>query len=81
MKFTEVKELPERTITTYKRPQYVFEEFLRLNIKIAKVEFNKNEYSSTQSAFANCKMYAKRDGYPIDVRMRNGELYFIRRDM
>lgn len=59
----------------------IFNEFISMNVKLAKVEFEENEYKSVKVADSVLRVAAKRYGVPIKVRMRNDEIYFERRDI
>lgn len=79
MTFTEVKELPRTR--KRKRLKYIFEDFMSLRVKIAKVDFDEHDYKDIKNAYKtlyhSCKIY----GFPINVRFINDEVYFERRDM
>lgn len=78
MKFIEVKELPKRKVRTDLRQK--LDEFMAMNIKIAKVEME-NRYSSIRVAQGTIHTSAKHGGYPITVRTIDGEIYLIRKDI
>ena len=79
MKFVEVKELPGRTI---KKDLVAYvEEFMSMNVKIAKVDFNDREYRSARSAYSSFHKTSHRLGYPISIRMISNELFLVRNDM
>lgn len=80
MKFTEVKEMPKGR-TSPKALDVYFEEFMRMDVKIAKVDFTEHKYVSPEVAARTLYTSAKRRGYPIDVHKRDGEVYFVRKDM
>ena len=63
------------------RLKYVFMEFMRMNIKVAKVDFKEREYKNTTIAYHTLHRACKRHAVPITVRMRNGEVYMVRTDM
>lgn len=79
MKFVEVKELPGRR--KYNPLDVYFKDFMAMNIKIAKVDFEGNGYKSMKTAQSTLYNSAKKRGYPITIVVRNNEIYFIRRDM
>lgn len=79
MKFTVVKEIPERT--KKKKLLHILDEFMNMNVKYAKFEFNENEYKTASSANGNLRKAANNYGYPITVRMVDGVVYFERRDI
>lgn len=80
MKFVVVERLPEKSCGK-KRLEYILEEFMNMNVKFAKFEFNENEYKHANSAYGNLRRAAVKLGLPITVRIRNNEVYFERRDL
>lgn len=83
MKLIIVKELPKikRHKYSYAEMQAKFEEFMKLNVRLAKVEFREGEYSSIISARNVMARSAATHGFPIKVMMRNYEVYLERLDM
>lgn len=81
MFYTKVDNLPERAYVTNANPKQFFEEFMESNVEMAKVHFNKDEYSSTNGALASLRDYIKRHNLPVDAKMVNGEVYLIRRNV
>ena len=79
MKFTVVEKIPERKAK--KKLAYILDEFMNMNVKFAKFEFNENEYKTASSANGALRKSAARFGYPIKVQLINGEIYFERRDI
>lgn len=79
MKFTEVKELPRARRKTNIRVR--LDEFMSMGIKFAKLEYDAGEYKLPKYACGAFNISAKTGGYPIDVKMINGEVYLIRKDM
>lgn len=79
MNFVEVKEVPRKTFNMDLANR--LEEFMKLNIKVAKVDFSKNEYKNVTSAQGSFKQAITRKCLPITATVRNGELYLIRNDM
>lgn len=80
MKFVEVKEVPNQRYGRHDIRSYM-KEFMAMNIKVAKIELNVNDYKYPKyaaSSFAEC---IKREGLPVNVCMRKDEVYLIRRDM
>lgn len=57
------------------------EEFMNMNVEAAEVSFIANEYKSTNSCYSSLYKSIKRFGYPIQVVVRDGKLYLIRKDM
>lgn len=56
-------------------------EFMGMNVKIAKAELDIGEYASPSVARSVWGISIKRFGYPIKLKLRNGEIYLIRTDM
>lgn len=54
---------------------------MTMNMKIARVSWDEMEYTGPISCYNAFRLATKRHVYPIDVRMRNGEIYLVRRDM
>lgn len=84
MKFVEVAEVPEKKdIPRRKRGELklYLERFIQRDIKIAKVDFSPEEYFAMIGAYNSMRLACKRHVLPIDVTMRNGEVYLIRRDL
>lgn len=79
MKFVEVKEVPDKK--KYHPLKSRWDEFMAMNVKVAKVDLDEREYKSVEIARATMALSIKRLGYPITVTRRNGEIYLIRRDM
>lgn len=77
MKFVKVDEIPNRAPT--RNMDAYLKEFMRMNIKTARVD--DHGYKNSRVA-ANCIGAAcKRHVFPIDVRLSNGEVYLVRRDI
>lgn len=79
MKFVQVEMIPGRN--EKHKLKHAWEEFMSMNVKIAKAELDIGEYSSPTVARSVWTISIKKYGYPIDVRMRKGEIYLIRRDI
>lgn len=80
MKFTKVDAVPNRK-KRYNQLKYSWEEFMAMNTKVAKIDLDTGEYSNIYVARTSMKSSIKRLGYPIDITIRRGEIYLIRRDM
>lgn len=83
MKLIIVKELPKikRHKYSYDEMHAKFEEFMKLGVRLCKIEFGEGEYSSIISARNVMARSATTHGFPIKVMMRNYEVYFERLDM
>lgn len=80
MKFVEVERLPE-TRRQYKSLKNMFDEFLNMNVKMAKVDLTEHDYKNISIGYRVLYNSVKRWDVPIKVCMRNGEVYFVRRDI
>lgn len=84
MKFVEVKEVPAKADTVKRKKgelKLYLDRFMTRDIKIAKVEFSPEEYTAMIGAYNALRRACQRHVFPIDVIMRNGEVYLIRRDL
>lgn len=81
MRFTKV----EKTEDVCRRKKGVLKselmEFIRMDVKCAKVTFSANEYESPHSAYAALFKAAERHAFPIKVIKRGDNIYVIRTDM
>lgn len=57
-----------------------FTEFIKLDIKAAKISFNEGEYCNTHSAYNSLHRAASKWEFPVRVSMRKDDIYFIRTD-
>ena len=76
MKFVQVEAIPGRG-ENHKLKQ-AWKEFMGMNVKIAKAELDVGEYASPMVARSVWGVSIKRSGYPIDLKLRNGEIYLVR---
>lgn len=87
MTFVPVESVPERwkhesgDLVAYKPVRNYLEEFIRMGIKHARVDLKPYEYKNIESAYAAIRKAARHHAYPIDVCLRNYEIYLIRRDI
>lgn len=83
MRFHEVKEIPYGRGNDRKmmKLQAELEEFVAMNIPIARVSGWDKQYKTIKSAYESLRKAAIRWSLPIDVTTRKGEVYFIRTDM
>ena len=79
MKFVEVKEVPG--MRKYHPLKNKWDEFMAMNVKVAKVDLSEHDYKSAAVAHSVMSISIKRFGYPITVTRRGDEIYLIRRDM
>lgn len=80
MRFTEVKEIPKvghRNMLLVKE----LEEFVNMGVKNVKVTYAPNAYKNVASCYSTLYSAAKREGLPIKVITRKGEIYLVRTDM
>lgn len=80
MKFVEVKEIPSDKRYTYKGEMRArLEEFMKMNVPIVRIE--NHGYKTFRLAYCAFYKAAKKWAFPIDVIMRDGEVYLKRRDV
>ena len=80
MKLTVVKEVPKTRSIRTNVIGYV-EEFMKMNVKVVKIDFNEKEYKSPYSCQGSFTKAIKLLGYPITATTRNKEVFLIRNDM
>ena len=59
----------------------VFDEFMAMQIKAARLGFNRDEYKDDKSAAQTLRMFARNHNLPIRVLHRMNDVYFVRTDM
>lgn len=74
MKFVEVNEIPMNK-RGWHSLQDMIEEFVNSDIKIVKVDFDRNDYKTVKSCDNSIRVAVKRSGHRVKVVQRNGELY------
>ena len=79
MRFVEVEEVPRRNAK--KHLQGYLQEFMNMNIKVAKLDFNEREYKSPSIARSVIAIAIKKSGLPSTITKRGDEIYLIRNDM
>lgn len=79
MKFVPVESLPNRRMK--KSLSVLFKEFMAMNVKIAKVDLNEQDYKSPRIARSVLGNAAKRHCVSVKVCIRDDEIYFVRTDM
>lgn len=81
MKLKAVDNVPE----WFRRPRYkleaVFEEFMRMNVKVVKVDLKEGEYKTPKAAYTVLYKAAKRYAVPVKVHKRADDIYFERTDI
>ena len=80
MKLVAVKELPGKR-TSKKSLKALFDEFLDMNVQIARVDLSEHDYKSVTVAAQVLGVAVKRWVVPITVVKRDEEIYFINRTM
>lgn len=80
MKLTVVDKVPEKRCARKNIVGYL-DEFMKMNVKVVKVEFNKKEYKQIQGCQSSFSKAIKKNGYPVIATQKNKELYLIRNDM
>ena len=79
MKFVQVEMVPGRNENH--KLKAAWEEFMGMGVKIAKADLDVDEYKSPNVARGVWAVSIKRFGFPIDLKLRRGEIYLVRRDM
>lgn len=59
----------------------VFDEFMAMQIKAARLGFNHDEYKDDRSAAQTLRTFARYHNLPVRVSHRMNDVYFIRTDM
>lgn len=81
MRFTPINEMPEQIPKCYKKNNGEhLHEFMNMNVKRAKMEFNDMDYAHSYSAYAATRTSIKYYGLPITAHFINGEIYLVRTD-
>lgn len=80
MKLVAVKELPGKG-TSKKKLKALFDEFLNMNVQIARVDLSEHDYKNATVAAQVLGVAVKRWVVPITVTRRGDEIYFINRTM
>lgn len=79
MKFTVMEELPRKR--EYNPLGKYLEEFMRMNVKVVRVDIDAHEYSHPKVCQTTLYFAIKRRALPIKVSMRSDKVYLIRTDM
>lgn len=59
----------------------VFDEFMAMQIKAARLGFNHDEYKDSKSATQTLRAFARNHNLPVRVLHRMNDVYFVRTDM
>lgn len=59
----------------------VFDEFMAMQIKAARLDFNHDEYKDDNSAFLTLRLFIRSHNLPVRVLHRMNNVYFVRTDM
>lgn len=83
MRFVAVDELPEKTNQKYRTNNLIgyLEEFMKMNTKIVRVDFDLGEYSRIESARQAIYQSIRTHGFPIKLCLRNRVIYLVRKDI
>lgn len=82
MRLTKCENVGFRGIGRKCKFEALFEEFMKMNVKIAEASFDeKDEYKTLNSAYGSLHKAARRWSKPINVRMYNKKIYLVRTDM
>jgi hypothetical protein len=77
MTIIEVKEIPKRRTAKHNLVDFL-EEFMKSDIRSAKIEYDSYDYSSYKSCYANMHRAAKQHGFPIKVLLRSENVYLVK---
>lgn len=79
MRVIEMKDgLPKRE--NFKLGQFL-NGFVRSGIKVAKLDLDPDDYASPQVARSVLSVACKRWAVPVEVKIRDGQVYLVRTDM
>lgn len=79
MRFTEMKDgLPKRS---YNKLDKYLEEFVRMNVKVARVDLEEREYANPSVARSVIGVACKRWAVPVKAVLRDEKVYLVRTDM
>lgn len=79
MKFVTMENgLPKRT---YNKLDKYLEEFVRMNVPVARVDLDDREYASPSVARSVIGVACKRWAVPVKAVLREGKVYLVRTDM
>lgn len=84
MKFVEVADVPCKVDKPRRKKGELklwLDSFMSQDIKTARVDFNPDEYIAMIGAYNAMRRACVRHVLPVDVIMRNGDVYLIRRDL
>ena len=81
MHFVTVEELPDTQYASRNKLEEGLEKFMSMKTKYARIVFSKDEYSSSTACQVVMKRASIQYGFPVDVRLINGDVYLIRRDI
>ena len=82
MRFTEWKgEVPKKKGRGYHHLEDELNEFMKMNVKAAKVAWTELEYKNVRSCYEGLLKAAKRFNFPVYVTTRKGEVFLVRRDI
>lgn len=84
MTFIEVKEMPDTLKKKCGKKGVLkskLDKFMAMGIKTAKVVWSDHDYTNPMSCYNAFRVAVQRHVFPINVYMRNGEVYLVRRDI
>ena len=80
MRFVQVESIPKQINDAPRKRVYeLLENFLKSDMDYALVVFDPGEYTRLESARQTFIRTCRHFGYGIDVKVRNGEIYLVRR--
>lgn len=87
MTLVPVEKLPEKhtrhdiTACNNKSVQTYLKEFMKMNVKYARVDFTNMDYSDLSIGYRTFRDSVYRSALPINVVQRSGHVYLIRKDL
>lgn len=76
-----IKELPPKEYRCREDRSYLCNEFMRMNIKYAKVDLGDNVERPVNYTYSSLRQLISQNEYPFYIIIRNGDLYLVRTDM
>ena len=79
MRFVKVDKVPGDRVRKRGEMRDLMEEFMKMNAKSVRID--DHGYKTSKLAYMAFRRAVERWVFPIDVRLRNDEVYLVRRDM
>ena len=81
MRFTEFKGNIRKKNAGMTKLEGEIREFMKMNIRVAKVTFTKVEYKDHKSCYEALRRAIKKNAFPVDVVTRKGEVFIINKEI